>query len=63
MNDPKPWWASKTIWTNLVALGALIGARYGLEITEAMQAEVVGGVLALVNIALRLVTGSPIAKP
>lgn len=57
---PKPWWASRTIWANVVGLGAIVGARYGLELTEAAQAEVVAAVMALINIALRFVTDSPV---
>jgi len=60
---PKPVWASKTLWVNAVALGASVAGLYGLEIVEQAQAEIVAGIMALVNIALRLVTGAPIRKP
>ena len=60
MTDAKPFWASKTMWANVIALGALVGARFGLEITQAAQGEIVAAVLAVVNIALRFVTDKPV---
>jgi len=48
---------------NAVALGASVAGLYGLEIVEQAQAEIVAGIMALVNIALRLVTKGPIRKP
>lgn len=52
----KAFWKSKTFWVNLVALAASVGASFGFELTADMQASIVGGVMAAVNIVLRFVT-------
>lgn len=52
----KPWWASKTLWVNLIALVASIGGAYGLNITPEAQASIVTAILAGANIALRFIT-------
>ena len=44
----KKWYRSRMLWTNLIALLAV----FGLEIT----AEEATAILAVVNIALRLIT-------
>jgi hypothetical protein len=62
--DTKPWYASKTIWANLVALVAALATAAGLDLgldTEA-QATIVAGVIAVVNVGLRLVTARPIGR-
>ena len=54
----KPFWASKTLWVNSVALiGAVTGA-FGMDLglTPELQASVVGGIMGVVNIVLRLTT-------
>lgn len=58
----KPWWASKTLWANLIALGASIAAGFGVDIGPEAQASLVGGVMAVVNIALRFLTIEPLTK-
>lgn len=58
----KPWWASKTIWVNIIAGVAAISTAFGLDLgldAEA-QAALVGGVMALVNVILRIVTKRPV---
>ena len=56
--DKKPWYASKTIWTNLVAFAATVAVIAGVDVglTPEVQAEIVAAVLAGVNIVLRLIT-------
>ena len=58
MANSKPFWASKTLWVNAVALVASISGAFGLDIglTPEAQSSIVGGVMAVVNIILRLVT-------
>ena len=56
--ESKPWYASKTIWTNIVAFAATIAVIAGVDIglTPETQAEIVAAVLAGINIVLRLLT-------
>jgi len=58
----KKWYASKTLWTNLVGLAAVALSAMGYSVLDdpATQAQVVAGVLAVVNFALRLVTKEPV---
>jgi hypothetical protein len=58
----KAWYASKTIWANVVAFAATLGTIVGVDtgLTPEVQAEVVAAVMAVVNVALRLITGEPI---
>jgi putative chitinase len=48
--DPKPWWQSKVIWTNLVGTVATIGAVWGLNLTPEMQATIVTVIVALMGL-------------
>lgn len=50
----KPWWTSKTIWTNLVALIGSIVVSFGFDAGH--WAEISVTALAAVNVALRIVT-------
>ena len=53
----KKWYKSKTVWVNAVALAAsIVSMQFGVPITPEMQ----GGVLAVINIVLRLVTKQPV---
>jgi len=56
--ESKPWYASKTIWANLVAFAATVAVIAGVDVglTPEVQAEIVAAVLAGVNIVLRLIT-------
>lgn len=60
--DGKRWWASKTVWTNLIAGGTAVATAFGLDldINPEEQAAVVGGVLAVANIVLRFLTKGPV---
>jgi len=63
MNTTK-FYASKTLWINVVATVATLagGFKIDLGLTPEVQATVVTTILALVNIALRLVTKTAIVK-
>ena len=58
----KPFWASKTLWANAVAFGAVLSTTFGLDLglDGETQLALVGGVMAVVNVVLRLVTTQPI---
>jgi hypothetical protein len=58
------WFASKTLWVNVVALVATLAGAFKLDLwlTPEAQATVVTTILALVNIVLRFVTTTPISK-
>lgn len=62
--DSKPWYASKTIWVNIVAFVATMAMVFGVdlpfELTAEVQAEIVAAIMAVVNIVLRFVTDTPI---
>ncbi len=60
--DSKPFWASKTLWVNAVAIVATLLGAFGLNVglDPETQASIVVGVMAVVNIVLRLVTKAPI---
>lgn len=56
----KPWWKSKTLWVNLVALVAVaVQSATGYAVSPELQ----GGVLALANLGLRLVTSEAVGDP
>jgi hypothetical protein len=59
MNTPKAWWASKTIWTNLVALVGALLISMGTD--PGRWAEISTVLLAAINVALRLVTDEPVS--
>ena len=58
------WYLSKTVWVNVVAAAATLAGVFKLDLglTPEVQATVVTTILALVNIALRLVTKTAIVK-
>ena len=64
MMETKAWWSSKTIWVNVMAGVAAIAAGFGLDLglTAEVQSQVVVGVLAAVNVALRVVTSSALRQ-
>lgn len=56
--DPKPFWKSKTLWANVVALVTAAGA---VVMGQADWQTVLGPVaLAIVNMILRFVTKQPV---
>lgn len=62
MEDSKPFWASRTLWANAIALLALVALRFGLDLglDADTQAEILAGVMVLVNVALRLDTSKAV---
>lgn len=54
----KKWYMSKTLWTNMVALGA-IGVQAAMGKT-AMDPALQAAILAVTNAALRLTTTGPV---
>ena len=61
--ESKPWYASKTVWANLIGGAATIGGVFGLDLglTPEAQAQLVAGIVVVVNIVLRFITKGPIA--
>ena len=52
-----PWYASKTLWVNTIAVAALfLQQKFGYALSPEAQV----GILALINIVLRLITKQPI---
>jgi hypothetical protein len=62
--DTTKFYASRTLWVNVVATVATLAGvfKVDLGLTPEVQATVVTTILALVNIALRLVTKTAIVK-
>lgn len=60
----KPFWTSKTLWVNVVALVASVTGAFGIDVglTPEAQASIVGGIMAVANIVLRLVTKQPVGR-
>lgn len=63
METGKPFWASKTLWANVIAFAAVLATTFGVDLglDAETQLALVGGVMAVVNIVLRFVTTEPIA--
>ncbi len=60
--DTKPAWTSKTIWVNVIALLASLTLAAGVDLglDAATQTSLVGGIMAVVNVVLRLMTSKAI---
>lgn len=57
--ETKPWYLSKTLWVNVIALIALFCQKAnGFVISPEEQM----GILAVVNLVLRLVTNKGLSK-
>lgn len=56
--ETKPFWASRTLWVNALAFAAATTGAVGVDLglTPEVQASIVTGVMAVVNIILRFVT-------
>ena len=61
--DTTKWFASKTLWVNVIAAVAALAGVFNLDLglTPEVQATVVTTILALVNVGLRLVTKTPVS--
>lgn len=56
--DGKPWYRSKTLWVNAIALAAIIiNTVTGADVVDEAAAA---AVITVVNLVLRLVTGRPL---
>lgn len=62
--NSKPHLASKTLWVNSFAGIAAVSTAFGLDLGLDAEAQtaVVGGIMAIVNIVLRLVTKQPLGE-
>ena len=60
--DTTKWFASKTLWVNVIAAVAALAGVFKLDLglTPEVQVTVVTTILALVNVGLRLVTKTPV---
>lgn len=58
--ESKHMLTSKTFWVNLIALVAILLGTQGVAISPEEQGAMVAGILAIVNVALRLVTTKPV---
>ena len=54
----KPWYISKTLWINALAVIAII--TQGVTGNMYLDAELQVAILAVINLILRLVTGQPV---
>lgn len=63
--ESKPWYKSKTLWVNLLAGVAALTGAFGVDVglTPEVQASIAAGVVALINLVLRLVTKQPVSVP
>ena len=61
--ESKKWYASRTLWTNVVGFVAAVTGVFGVDIglDAETQVALVGGILTVVNIVLRLVTKAPVS--
>jgi hypothetical protein len=60
----KKWYQSKTLWANIVAGVATVSTAFGLDLGLDAETQVafVGGIMAVVNIVLRIVTKGPVTR-
>lgn len=54
MNELKPWYLSKTIWSSLIAVAAAVLAAFGVDLDEPAQRELAEAGLQLVTVAASL---------
>lgn len=61
--ETKPFWASKTLWVNAIAMVAAVSGAFGVDLglDPETQTAIVGGVMAVVNIVLRLTTDKAVS--
>lgn len=60
--ESKPFWASKTLWVNAIALVAAVTGAFGMDLglDPETQTAIVGAVMSVVNIVLRFMTKSAV---
>jgi uncharacterized membrane protein len=57
--DAKPLLKSKTFWANIIAVVGLLAGMRGVDLDAETQAAITAGIMAVVNIFMRLMTDSP----
>lgn len=60
--DAKPWYKSKTIWANAIALAAIIASRFGVEPIE-YTGDQLALIMTVLNLILRFWTKKPVTPP
>ena len=60
----KPWYASKTLWINALAVVAALAGAFGLDLglDPETQMAMVGVIMGIVNMVLRFTTKSAISS-
>ncbi len=60
--ESKPFYASKTLWVNLVAVAAALTGAFGIDLglDPETQVTIVGAIMGVVNIILRFTTKTAI---
>jgi hypothetical protein len=60
--DSKPFWASKTLWANIIGGAVAIGTAFGLDLGLDAEAQtaIVGGIMTVINVILRFMTSAPV---
>ena len=56
--ETKPWYTSKTLWVNAIALVAII--VQGITNKEVISLEYQAAILAFINFILRIITKQPV---
>ena len=58
----KQWFKSRTVWANVIAGGVTVATVFGLDLglSPETQAELVTGIMVLVNLVLRFLTDTKI---
>lgn len=58
----KKWYVSRTVWANVIAGGVTVATVFGLDLglSPETQAELVTGIMVVVNLVLRFVTDTKI---
>ena len=62
--ETKPFWASKTLWVNAIALVAAVTGAFGVDLglDPETQTAIVGALMGIVNIVLRFMTKSALGS-
>lgn len=61
--EPKPFWQSKTVWFNILALLVLIANAFGFVdfIPTEDVTELAGASIVIINLALRFITNQGVS--
>lgn len=60
--NSKVWWASRTLWANIIGGAVAIGTAFGLNLglDAESQTAIVGGIMTIINVILRFMTSAPV---